>query len=128
MTISIDGFMVCAYISEDIVMHTKYIFLLKQEYIAIPVPVGDNCKGTGYLRIHCHYSEAMFSPSIPSSYQESALKHCPETAVVNSILEDSAFQLLQMEATQFDRLWFAEILTADIQPSDMKGLDWIRRS
>lgn len=82
MTISIDGFMVCAYISEDIVMHTKYIFLLKQEYIAIPVPVGDNCKGTGYLRIHCPYSEAMFSPSIPSSYQESALKHRPETAVV----------------------------------------------
>lgn len=68
----------------------------------------------------------MFSPSIPSFYQESALKHCPETAV-NSILEDSAFQLLQMEATQFDRLLFAEILTADIQPSDMKGLDWIRR-
>lgn len=33
MTISIDGFMVCAYISEEIVMHTKYIFLLKQEYI-----------------------------------------------------------------------------------------------
>lgn len=42
MTISIDGFMVCAYISVDIVMHTEYIFLLKQEYIAIPVPVGDN--------------------------------------------------------------------------------------
>lgn len=42
MTISIDGFMVCAYISEDTVMHTKYMFILKQEYIAIPVPVGDN--------------------------------------------------------------------------------------
>lgn len=40
MTISIDGFMVCVYISEDILKHTMYIFILKQEYIAIPV--GDN--------------------------------------------------------------------------------------
>lgn len=42
MTIPIDRFMVCVYISEDILMHTKYIFILKQEYIAIPVPVGEN--------------------------------------------------------------------------------------
>lgn len=124
MTISIDGFMVCVYISEDILMHTKYIFILKQEYIAIPV--GDNWKGTGYLRIY--YLEAMFSQSIPSSYQESALKHYPETAVVTPFWKDSAFQLLHMEATLFDRLLFAQILTADIQPSDRKGLDWIKRS
>lgn len=42
MALSIDGFMVCVYISEDTLTHTKYIFILKQEYIAIPVPVGDN--------------------------------------------------------------------------------------
>lgn len=42
MIIPIDGFMVCVYISGDILMHTKYIFIMKQEYIAIPVPVGDN--------------------------------------------------------------------------------------
>lgn len=42
MTVSIDEFTVCVYISEDILMHTKYIFILKQEYIAIPVSVGDN--------------------------------------------------------------------------------------
>lgn len=50
MTIYIDVFMVCiyihthtrVYISEDIHVHTKYIFILKQEYIAIPVPVGDS--------------------------------------------------------------------------------------
>lgn len=115
--------MVCVYISEDILMHTKYIFVLKQEYVAIPVPVGDNWKGTGYLRIHCHYLEAMFSQSIPSSYQESALKHYAETAVVTPFWKDSAFQLLNMEATLSDRLLFAEIFTADIQPSHGKGLD-----
>lgn len=42
MALSIDGFMVCVYISKDTLTHTKYIFILKQEYIAIPVPVGDN--------------------------------------------------------------------------------------
>lgn len=44
MTIQTDGFMVCIYkyISEDIHKHTKYIFILKQEYIAIPLPVGDS--------------------------------------------------------------------------------------
>lgn len=42
MTISIDGFMVCVCILEDIPTHTKYIFILKQEYIAIPMPVGDS--------------------------------------------------------------------------------------
>lgn len=87
------------------------------------MPVGDNCKGTGYLRIHCHYLEAMFSQSIPSSYQESALKHYAETAVVTPLWKDSAFQLRNMEATLFDRLLFAEILRADIQPSDGKSLD-----
>lgn len=39
---SIDRFTVCVYISEDIILHTKYIFILKQEYVAIPVPVRDN--------------------------------------------------------------------------------------
>lgn len=118
----------CVSISEDLLTHTKYVFILKQEYIAIPVPVADNWKGTGYLRIHCHYLEAMFSQSIPSSYQESALKHYPETAVVTPFWKDSAFQLLNTEATQFDRFLVAEILTADIQPSDGKGLGWIKRS
>lgn len=70
----------------------------------------------------------MFSQSIPSSYQESALKHYAETAAVTPFWKDSAFQLLNMEATLFDRLLFAEILTADIQPSDEKSLDLIKRS
>lgn len=52
----------CVYISEDILRHTKYILTLKQEYIAIPVPVAENWKGTGYLRIHCHYLEAIIFP------------------------------------------------------------------
>lgn len=65
---------------------------------------------------------------IPSSAQESTLKHYPETAVVTPFWKDSAFQLLNTEATLFDRFLFAEILTADIQLSDGKGLDWIKRS
>lgn len=53
--------------------------------------------------------------------------HYPETAVVTPLWKDSAFQLLNMEATQFDRFFLAGILTADIPPSDGKGLGWIKR-
>lgn len=97
-------------------MHTKYIFILTQEYIAIPVPVGDNWKGTGYGRIHCHFAEAkwIFSQSLPSSIRKAAVppfwKHC-------------VFQLLHVEGTGFDRFLFAENLLADIQPTDRKDLD-----
>lgn len=56
-------------------------------------------------------------------YHESALQHHPETAAVTPFWKHGAFQLLHVEATRFDRFLFAEILTADIQPSDRKDLD-----
>lgn len=112
---------VCVYISRDIHMHNKYIFILELLY---------QCQLETAERVLARYLEDSLSlcgshvfPIYSHLFWESALQQHPETAVVTPFWKHCAFQLLHVEATQFDRFLFGEILTADIQPSDGKDLN-----